>query len=145
MNTLIKNLLFIGGCIFLVLAVAGIFLPLLPTTPFLLLSAACYVRSSQQLYNWLMNNKLLGKYIRNYREGNGITLRAKMLAIAMLWGTILYSALVVVKLLIVKIILILIAAGVTVHLISLKTYKDEELLEEDEVSKPRPKKDIQSS
>ena len=60
------------------LGIAGIFLPLLPTTPFLLLAAACYVRSSPRLYRWLMNHRWTGEYIRDYREKRGLPLRTKI-------------------------------------------------------------------
>lgn len=123
----IKNLLgVVFGIIFVVLGVIGIFLPLLPTTPFLLLAAALFIRSSNRLYNWLINNKYLGNYIKNYREGKGIPYRAKVVSIMMLWITIIYSAVFVVQRLFVKIILVTIAILVTLHILSLKTLKLED-------------------
>jgi len=83
--------LIIVGSFFAGLGILGIFLPLLPTTPFLLLAAACYIRSSEKLYNWLMNNKWIGRYIKNYLEGKGIPLKSKVLSISALWITIGYS------------------------------------------------------
>ncbi len=80
--------LIIVGSFFAGLGILGIFLPLLPTTPFLLLAAACYIRSSERLYNWLMNNKWIGRYIKNYIEGKGIPLKSKVLSISALWITI---------------------------------------------------------
>jgi len=111
----------LAGSAFLALGIIGIFLPLLPTTPFLLLAAACYFRSSQRFYNWLINNKLLGKYIRNYRDGNGISLNVKIFTISLLWITIGCSALFAVDALFVRIILIIIAIGVTVHVLSVRS------------------------
>jgi uncharacterized membrane protein YbaN (DUF454 family) len=101
----------------------GVFLPLLPTTPFLLLAAACYARGSDRFYNWLLGNKWFGSYIRNYREGKGIPLRVKMLTISLLWATIGYSTAFVVTALPLRIILLLIAVGVTTHILLMKTLR----------------------
>ena len=70
------------------LGVLGAFLPLLPTTPFLLLAAACFVRSSRRFYLWLVNHKHLGPWIRDYLEGNGIPLKGKVYAIGLMWASI---------------------------------------------------------
>jgi uncharacterized membrane protein YbaN (DUF454 family) len=113
-------ILIILGTIFVVLGVLGIFLPLLPTTPFLLLGASCYVKSSPNLYHWLLGNKYLGFYIKNYREGNGIPLKIKVMAIAVLWSTISYSVAFVVDNSYVRIFLGLIASAVTWHIVSRK-------------------------
>ncbi|MBA7519830.1 hypothetical protein ES705_11918 [subsurface metagenome] len=115
--------LIIVGSFFAGLGILGIFLPLLPTTPFLLLAAACYIRSSERLYNWLMNNKWIGRYIKNYIEGKGIPLKSKVLSISALWITIGYSVFFVVNIFPVRVILILIAIGVTMHLLSIRTLK----------------------
>ncbi|UCH62722.1 MAG: YbaN family protein [Fidelibacterota bacterium] len=101
----------------------GIFLPLLPTTPFLLLAAACYIRSSDKFYHWLIANRWFGRYIRNYREGRGVPLSTKVIAIGLLWITIGYSVFFMVDILALRILLILIAVGVTTHLVLLKTYR----------------------
>jgi uncharacterized membrane protein YbaN (DUF454 family) len=81
----------IGG-IAVVLAILGVFLPLLPTTPFLLLASACFARGSTRLHGWLINNKLFGAYLRNYEQGRGIPLRGKVVALVLLWASIGYSA-----------------------------------------------------
>lgn len=91
MNRAKKALLVAAGSICLALAVLGIFLPLLPTTPFLLLASACYVRSSERLHGWLMGNRLLGGYIRNFKERRGVPLRAKVTTVVILWLPLLYS------------------------------------------------------
>lgn len=118
------NILYIIlGSISLALGVLGIFLPLLPTTPFLLLTAALYCKGSPRLYNWLINHKYFGAYIRNFREHKAIPLRAKILSVTLLWGTILYCAFFVVDLLWVKIMLLGIAIGVSIHILSFKTLK----------------------
>lgn len=78
------------GCLSFVLGVVGIFVPLLPTTPFLLLSAALWVRSSPRLYDWLLAHPCLGGYVRNFRENRAIPLRAKIVSLTLMWGTMLY-------------------------------------------------------
>jgi len=123
-NKFFKYLLIIAGTIFLGFGVIGIFLPILPTTPFLLLAAACYARSSQRFYNWLMKNRWFGSYIKNYREGRGIPLKLKILTISLLWITILISIYFYINDFSIEIILILIAIGVTIHIITIKTYKN---------------------
>lgn len=91
-NTFLKIAWVSVGSVFVGVGLVGIFLPLLPTTPFLLLAAACYIRSSPRLYRWLMTNRVTGHYIRNYREGRGMPMRAKIISIGVLWVTLLVSA-----------------------------------------------------
>jgi len=123
-NKIIRALLFLVGTISLVLGIIGIFLPILPTTPFLLLSAACYLRSSERMHKWLLNNKWFGNYIKNYQEGRGIPLKTKVVAISFLWITILLSAFFILnEILIAQTVLLIIAIGVTVHLLRLPTFK----------------------
>lgn len=116
-----KWLLVSIGILAVGLGIAGIFVPLLPTTPFLLLGAACFARSSEKLYRWLMGHKWLGPYIKNYREHRAIAPQVRAIVLLVLWGTIGYSALVVVDALIIRVLLVGVAIGVTVHLIKLKT------------------------
>ncbi|MEA1897748.1 MAG: YbaN family protein, partial [Bacteroidota bacterium] len=101
--------------------ILGIFIPLLPTTPFLLLSAALYARSSERFYNWLINNKWLGRYIRDYREGRGIPLAAKIVSITLLWITIGYATFYLINPVWFRILLLLIALIVCIHLLFLPT------------------------
>ena len=122
-NKTFRYMLIIAGTIFLGFGIIGIFLPILPTTPFLLLSAACYARSSQRFYNWLMNNRWFGKYIKNYREGRGVPFKFKVITISLLWITILSSIYFVINHFWIEIILIIIAIGVTIHILTIKTYK----------------------
>ena len=75
------------GVIAVVLGVIGIFLPMWPTTPFLLLAAACFVRSSERLYTWLIEHRRLGCYVRDYMSGKGIPLRAKQVSLTLMWVT----------------------------------------------------------
>ncbi len=125
MNRMVKGLLIAGGSLSVVLGVIGIFFPVLPTTPFLLLAAFCYARSSERFYHWLLNNRWFGDYIRNYREGRGIPLTEKILAISSLWLTIGFSVLFVVQVMWVKLLLLTIAVGVTIHLVRIKTLRKE--------------------
>lgn len=121
-NKFVRTLFLVAGTITLTLGAIGIVLPILPTTPFLLLALACYCRSSERMTHWMLNNKYFGKYIRNYREGKGIPLKTKLFAITVLWITIVYSALFIIPLWIAQIILFVIATAVTIHLARLPTY-----------------------
>ncbi len=113
----------LAGLFFLGLGIIGIFLPLLPTTPFLLLAAACFARGSKKFYNGLLNSRFFGAYIKNYREGRGIPLKVKIASISLLWITIALSILLLDDLHFIKFILILIATGVTIHITSIRTLK----------------------
>ncbi|MBM4279039.1 MAG: DUF454 domain-containing protein [Deltaproteobacteria bacterium] len=123
-NSLIRKALVVAGTFFVGLGVVGIFLPVLPTTPFLLLAAACYARSSERFYHWLLDHRWFGKYIQTYREGKGIPVKAKALSISLIWLTIFSSVIFIVHPLIVKVILIVIAMGVTIYLLSLPTLRE---------------------
>jgi uncharacterized membrane protein YbaN (DUF454 family) len=118
----IKNALWVtAGTISLALGIIGIVLPLLPTTPFLLLTAACYLRGSERMHNWLLNHKWFGDYIRNFQEKKGIPKRAKIIAISMIWITIGFSMIFIIHLLILHIVLAGIAIAVTIYILSFKT------------------------
>jgi hypothetical protein len=134
-----KTLLIILGVLCVILATVGIFLPLLPTTPFLLLAAAAFTRSSDRLYTWLINHRWFGTYIRNYREHRAITLQTKILAIALLWSTIGYSVLAVLNNWIWRGVVIAIAVGTTIHLLRLKTLTQEMIREQREQRSSAPK------
>ena len=114
-----KILLIIGGTVSLGLGILGIFLPLLPTTPFLLLSAACYLRSSRKMYVYVTEHKVFGKYIKNYEKGV-MEKKDKYRTLILLWIGILFSAWMIDKN-IMRVVLILIAIGVTIHLNCLKS------------------------
>jgi uncharacterized protein len=120
-----RLLLIIAGTLCVALAVLGIFVPLLPTTPFLLLAAACYTRSSDRLYKWLVNQGWVGTYIRNYREHRAITVSGKILATLLLWSTIIYTMLLVAHHWALRALLITVAVSVTIHLLRLKTATSE--------------------
>ncbi len=116
-----KGLLITFGFLTLGLGVIGVFLPLLPTTPFLLVSAWAWMKSSDRFYTWLIRNRVLGTYIRNYKEKRGITLRHRVITIAVLWIGIGYAAIFVSERLWLTLLLFAVALGVTVHLCVLKT------------------------
>ncbi|MBU2492421.1 MAG: YbaN family protein [Bacteroidetes bacterium] len=120
-NKFIRIIFIAAGWIFVGLGIIGIFLPVMPTTIFLIIAAACFARSSEKFYNQLLNNKYLGKYIRDYLENKGMPLRAKIIAIIMINTVIGYSAFFAVETYWVKILLLIIAVSLTVYLISLKT------------------------
>lgn len=111
------------GTISLLLGIIGIVLPVLPTTPFLLLTAWLYFRSSPKLYEKLINSKYFGTYIKNFREDKSIPLHAKIISVLMLWITIGYSAIFIIEVLFLKFLLLLIAITVSVHILSFKTKK----------------------
>jgi uncharacterized membrane protein YbaN (DUF454 family) len=117
-----RILYYILGTMCLVLGAIGIFFPILPTTPFLLLAAACYIRSSQKAYNWLLKNKIFGQYIRNYREGKGMPIKIKLITLTFLWITIVIS-MVLIRILWVQILLIIIASGVSIHILLIRPKK----------------------
>ena len=123
----VQILLITTGTFFVGVGIVGIFMPILPTTPFLLISAALYARSSKRFYNWLINNRIFGKFIKDYREGKGIPLRLKIITIILLWITIGCSAVFAVDILWVRIVLIIIAVGVTIHIIRIKPVNKLEL------------------
>lgn len=108
------------GIFSICLGFIGIFIPVLPTTPFVLLSAALFAKSSDRFYRWLIENRFFGKYIEDYRRGKGVPLRIKTGAIIMLWTTISLSIYFGVEILWVRILLVAIATGVTIHIATIK-------------------------
>ena len=124
LKTLNGRLLILTGTISTGLGVIGIFIPVLPTTPFLLLAAACYMRSSERFYRWLLNNRLFGTYISDYIEGKGMPLRKKVVTILLLWIIIGLTATLGVQNIAVRIALVIIAIGVTVYIILIRTNRE---------------------
>ncbi|MCL2412576.1 MAG: YbaN family protein [Bacteroidales bacterium] len=122
-NKGLKILYAILGSISLVLGTLGIFLPLLPTTPFYLLTAWLYMRSSEKLYQKVMSNKYFGSIVRNFQEDKSIPLRTKIIIVSMLWASILFSAFFAVSAWWLRLLLFAIAIGVTIHVLSYKTKK----------------------
>jgi len=124
MRTVVKRGILIGaGTLSTGLGIIGIFVPILPTTPFLLLAAACYMRSSERFYRWLINDRIFGAYVRNYIEGKGMPVKIKMFTILLLWLTIALTIVFGVQNIVIKIVLICIAVGVTAHIALIRKRK----------------------
>ena len=123
-----KTLCIIAGTVTLVLGTLGLFLPLLPTTPFYLLTAWLYMRGSQRMYNAVMRNKYFGRIVRDFSIYKSISVKTKVTTIVMLWVTISISAFVAISLWWVRIILFAIAVGVSIHVLSYKTRKKDDVL-----------------
>ena len=111
------------GLISLGLGILGAFLPVLPTTPLLLLSAALFLRGNEKLYNWLMNHPKLGGYISNFMKHKAIPLRIKIVSISCLWLTLLNCAIFVADHIALRLFFIILATAVTLHILSYKTLK----------------------
>jgi uncharacterized membrane protein YbaN (DUF454 family) len=122
-----RNLLIAAGLISLSLGAIGIFVPLLPTTPFLLLASACFVRSSEKLHNWLIHHKVFGHYIRCYQQFRAISLRLKIMTVTVLWVFIGYAVVFAVNAVWIRLILLIIAVAVTIHILRLRTLTNEML------------------
>lgn len=117
----------VSGFLLVGIGVLGIFLPLLPTTIFLILASACFMKSSPKANEWLKNNKFLGAYLRNYQDKTGLTLTAKVINISVLWISISLSAYFFTEELYIRLLLLAIAIGVTIHLLMIKTKKGQYL------------------
>ena len=121
MRRITRFLLVAGGTLCVVIGIVGIFLPLLPTTPFLLSAAFLYSRSSERFHGWLLGNRWFGGYIRRYREHHSMTGRHKVFTLTLLWVVIGLSAAFVVAEWWARLLLASVAVGVTVHLLRLRT------------------------
>ena len=122
---MIKKIIYIIlGSISLILGVIGIILPLLPTTPFILLALFFYFRSSEKLYNWVLNHKLFGSLVYNYVKHKTVSKKSKIFALLLLWSTIIVSTILIDQL-IVYIVLPIIALLVSIHILHLKTSKND--------------------
>ena len=119
-NRVLRAVLFACGCLSVALGVIGIFLPVLPTTPFLLLAAACFARSSKRFYLWLVQHPRLGPWIRDYLDGQGLPLKGKVWALLLLWLSISFS-LWVVPLWWARAGMLISSVAVTIYIVSLKT------------------------
>ena len=119
-------MLLVAGFLCTGLAVIGIFLPLLPTVPLLLLAAACFARSSERFHRWLLEHRILGPLIRDYLDGRGVPVKAKVSALVMIWISIPTAALLFVPLVAVRILLLIIALAVTVYILRLPVKRNRE-------------------
>ena len=117
-----KKLIALFGLISLGLGILGAFLPLLPTTPFILLSAALFAKSSDRLHHYLLEHKIFGPMIRDYNENKSISLKAKVISLSTMWASILYAVLFVASGKIwLQVLLLCIAVGVSIHILRFKT------------------------
>ena len=119
-----RYLYLVSGVLLVAVGVIGIFLPILPTTIFLILASACFVKGSPKANDWLRNHKILGVYLKNYQDKSGLTVKAKILNISFLWLMILTSAYFFTEEIFIRLLLLAIAIGVTTHLLMVKTKKD---------------------
>lgn len=111
------------GLVALGLGLMGMFMPLLPTTPFLLLAAALFFRSSPRLYAWLLGHRTFGPYIRNFREHKAIPLHTKIVSVSLVWLTLLYCAFGMGFPVWLSVFLLLLATVISWHILSYKTLK----------------------
>ena len=116
----LRVLLIIVGLLSVTLGTIGAFVPLLPTTPFLLLASFCFVRSSNRLYTWLINHRFFGRFIRDYVENKTIDPTIMWITLAILWTSILSSVIFLNVIIWIKLGLLTIAIGVTIHLWKMK-------------------------
>jgi uncharacterized membrane protein YbaN (DUF454 family) len=120
-----KGFYVVLGSIALALGFIGIFLPVIPTTPLVLLAAACYMRGSKRLHGWLLESKWFGETIRTYQAGQGLRKATKIRAIGLMWIVITISAVFYVESLPVQLVMFGTALWVTRYLYGLPTYVDE--------------------
>jgi uncharacterized membrane protein YbaN (DUF454 family) len=112
-----------AGALFCVLGAVGVVVPVLPTTPFILLASVCFARSSNRMYRWLFTNGVFGEYLRRYRDGEGLPLPFKIATLTLLWTMLAVSAFFFVptRLWWIRILLLAVGTGVTIHILRVKT------------------------
>ena len=120
-NPALRWTLLTAGFLATALGVLGIFLPVLPTVPFLLLALACFARSSERFYDWLLDHAHFGPIVQPYIDGCGMSRASKGKAITLLWASIILSAFLLVEHVWVRVVLLVIACAVTFYLFSLPT------------------------
>lgn len=125
MNTVVRAILIASGTLCVALGFIGVVVPGLPTTPFLLLAAWCYARSSERFYRWLLTNRWFGEYLKNYQAGRGMRLRDKILALLLMWTTMGWTIVYIVPVWWGKLTLLAVAVGVTTHLLRIRTFQPE--------------------
>jgi uncharacterized protein len=123
MNRFVRYLLMACGLLSLLLGIIGIFLPVLPTTPFLLLSSYCFYKSSVRLHHWLHHHRILGPYITSYMKYRAIKRKIKISSLLLLWTSLIISSLIVGKIY-VTLILVIIGLAVSYHILSLRTLEN---------------------
>lgn len=121
-NRVLRLLLLVSGWLLVVMALIGIILPLVPTTPLLLLAAICFAKSSARFYNWLYVNRIFGKYLLDYKEKKGIPANVKVWSLLILWISLIVSAFLL-PFLWVRILLLVVGTAVTIHLLLIREKK----------------------
>jgi hypothetical protein len=122
---------FICGFISMVIGLIGIPVPGLPTTPLMILAAACFAKSSQRFYDWIINNKLFGHHVKNYREGKGIPKTSKPIILLTLWSFVLFAVLYAIpdEVAISKIGTLVLAIIGTIFILRIPSFEDSQSLE----------------
>lgn len=123
-SRIVRYAYLVSGFLLVAIGIIGIFLPLLPTTIFLILASACFVKSSPKANEWLRSNKILSPYLKNYQDKTGLSAKTKIFTLSFLWISISLSAFYLTNEFYIKIILLAIAVGVSIHLIMVKTKKN---------------------
>ena len=123
-NPFIRILWLALGLLFTVIGLIGLIVPGLPTTPLMIVAAACFFRSSKRLFNWVLSNKYFGNYVKDFREGRGMPRKAKFIALGFIWLFVSISVFVGIPdhLVYVKILTLLAACTGTGVIITLPTY-----------------------
>ncbi len=111
------------GYLCVALGVLGAFLPILPTTPFILLASWLFYHSSPKARRWLMSHRILGKIVENFMENKSIPLHAKIISISMIWLSIGSTIIFMDVHILIKLALLLIAIGTTIHISRFKTLR----------------------
>ncbi|MBE0646810.1 MAG: YbaN family protein [Bacteroidales bacterium] len=119
-NRVLRVLILVSGWILVGMGAIGVILPLIPTTPFLLLAALCFYKSSTRFYNWLYANRVFGKYLLDYKKKKGIPVKVKIGTLLFMW-TSLFISVYLVPILWLRFILIAIGTAVTIHLLLIRT------------------------
>ena len=111
------------GFVCVALGFAGMALPFLPTTPFLLLAAGAFLKSSPRWYRWLLQHRVLGPYLRNFLLHKAIPLKVKVISVSLVWITLTYCAIFLVEHLMFRLLFVLLAVGITIHILSYRTLR----------------------
>lgn len=122
-NRFLRTILKMLGILFVGLGILGIIFLIWPATPFFLLAAWCFMKSSDRLYHWLMTNRIFGKYLKNYIDGKGIPLFMKVYILTFLWLMITYAVIFIFKNIYINFALLIIAVSISVYVLMIKTYK----------------------
>jgi hypothetical protein len=121
---ILKAFLYFSGFLFLGLGILGLFLPLLPTTPFLLLAASVFMHTNKKMYYWMFNNRYFGKSFSNYVKNRSVSRSVKISSLLLLSITMAYSIIFVSENIWIRLMLIVIAIAVSYHILKLKTIDD---------------------